>query len=106
MFNLGNFYLIACVYDEGVGYYSNSYHYNGDPFYSDCADYKVTITADKDYVVAGSGKVVWAAENGEKASKTFAIKNARSVAFVLSEKFESITDNSTGVQINYYYYFY
>lgn len=101
--NLANFYPILCALDEN-GFYECVYYSTGDPFYSDCADYKVTITADKDYVVAGSGKVVWAAENGEKASKTFAIKNARSVAFVLSEKFESITDNSTGVQINYYYY--
>ena len=45
--NLGNFYLIACVYDEGVGYYSNSYHYNGDPFYSDMANYSVDIILNK-----------------------------------------------------------
>ena len=42
--NFGNFYPIACVYEEGKGFSQDLYHSNGDPFYSECANYDVSIT--------------------------------------------------------------
>lgn len=101
--NLANFYPILCAMDED-GFYECVYYSNGDPFYSEVADYKVTLTADSNLVVASSGKVVSSKATGDKSTHFFEIKNARSFAFVLSEKFESVTDNSTGVEINYYFY--
>ena len=38
--NLTNFYPIACVYD-GKNFYQNTYSKNGDPFYSECANYNL-----------------------------------------------------------------
>lgn len=101
--NLANFYPILCALDEN-GFYECVYYANGDPFYSDCADYSVTLTCDGKYTVASSGSVVSAVENENIITRTYQLSNARSFAFVLSEKFQSVTDTSTGVQINYYYY--
>ena len=101
--NLANFYPILCAYDE-EGFYECVYYANGDPFYSDCADYTVTLTADSGYVVAASGAAVSSSEKDGRRTTTYKIEKARSFAFVLSKEFEMITDDSTGVNINYYYY--
>ncbi len=101
--NLANFYPILCAHNED-GFYECVYYANGDPFYSDIADYKVTLTTDSKYVIASSGKVVDSSENGDKRTCVYKLNSARSFAFVLSEKFKTVTDSSTGVQINYYYY--
>ena len=62
--NLANFYPILCARDEN-GFYECVYYANGDPFYSDCADYKVEITLDKNFIVASSGKLLSNIENGQ-----------------------------------------
>ena len=101
--NLGNFYPILCVMDQ-AGFYECVYYSNGDPFYSECADYTVSFTCDSEYIVAASGKRISAIEQGDKTTHNYKINSARSFALVLSKQFESITDNSLGVEINYYYY--
>ena len=101
--NLANFYPILCAIDDG-SFYECLYYAIGDPFYSDCADYTVTLTADKDYVVAASGKKSSEKVSADTATRTYKISNARSFAFTLSKNFQVITDTSTGVEINYYYY--
>ena len=101
--NLANFYPILCALDGG-NFYECVYYSTGDPFYSDCADYKVKLITDKNLVIAGSGEILSTAENGDKKTTIFELYNARSVAFVLSEDFDCVTDESLGVKINYYYY--
>ena len=101
--NLANFYPILCAIDEG-GFYECAYYAIGDPFYSDCADYTVTLTIDKEYVVASSGKLSSEKNSNQKSIKTFKLQNARSFAFVLSKNFKVLTDNVNGVTLNYYYY--
>ncbi len=101
--NLANFYPILCAKQDGQ-FYECVYYANGDPFFSDCADYTVTLTCDENYVVASSGSIESVSQLDSAVKRTYKIQNARSFAFVLSENFETITDNSTGVEINYYYY--
>lgn len=101
--NLANFYPILCARDKD-GFYECVYYSVGDPFYSDCANYEVTFSVDKSYTVATSGKRVAVKDDGEKYEYTYKINSARSFAIVLSNEFESLTDNSTDVEINYYYY--
>ena len=101
--NLANFYPVLCAFDNG-GFYECVYYSTGDPFYSDCADYKVTLTADKEYVVASSGKVISSKENQNTATRTYQLKNARSFAFVLSKDFDMVSGKASGVEINYYFY--
>lgn len=101
--NLANFYPVLCGIEDGA-FFECLYYSNGDPFFSDCADYKVTLTAEEKYVVAASGKVSEAKVTGGMRRAIYNVSNARSFAFVLSENFESVCDTSLGTEINYYYY--
>lgn len=101
--NLANFYPVLCAFNKD-GFYECLYYSYGDPYYSECADYKVNVTLDKEYTVASSGQFVSESVNGQTATKTYKIDNARSFALVLSREFECITDKQTGIEINYYFY--
>ena len=101
--NLANFYPILCVY-ENEGFYECVYYANGDPFYSECADYLVTLTFPSEYVVAHTGNLKSSVVKENKTQNTYSISNARSFALVLSKEFECISDNSGEVLINYFYY--
>ena len=100
--NLGNFYPILCGYDNG--FYECVYYGVGDPFFSDVADYKVSITLPSEYVVATSGKQESVTQNGSQKTVVSTIENARSFAIVLSKEFHTISLVSDGTEIIYYYY--
>jgi len=102
--NLGNFYPILCAYDTGVGFYECLYYAIGDPFYSDCANYNVTLSADSEYVFAHSGALSKEEINGNVKTVEFSLQNARSVAVVLSKKFNVEKRLVDGVEISYYHY--
>ena len=40
--NLGNFYPVLCAYSR-EGFVECNYYYCGDPFMSECANYRVTV---------------------------------------------------------------
>ena len=100
--NLGNFYPILCGYDNG--FYECVYYGIGDPFYSDIANYKVSITTDKDFVICGGGKKVKEVIQNTKKTSVFVLEQARSFAMVLSKNFKTISSTVHGVAITYYYY--
>jgi len=101
--NLGNFYPIACVYEDG-DFRIDSYHYNGDPFYSEVANYNVSITAPSNLVLASSGNVT--STNTSEDSTTYSINASaiRDFAFVLSDKFNVVSDTVGNTRVSYYYY--
>ena len=101
--NLGNFYPILCAIDNN-GFYECLYYSCGDPFYSECADYLVSITLDKDYVVASSGGVESQTKKDNKQTITFDGKNIRSFCMVLSKQFKCLEQTVLGTKISYYYY--
>ena len=100
--NLANFYPILCGYDNG--FYECVYYGIGDPFYSECADYNVSITTDKDYVIAGGGEKASCEQKNDKKTTTFRLNNARSFACVLSKEFKTINTMLEDVNVTYYYY--
>ena len=102
--NLGNFYPVLCAYEEGKGFYECVYSSNGDPFYSECADYDVTFTAEEKYVVASSGQTVSAQKDGVNVTYRYKLENARDFALVLGEEYEVYQAQAEGVQILYYAY--
>lgn len=102
--NLGNFFLIACVYDENEGFFDNSYHYNGDPFYSDISNFNIDITYDSKYTLASTGIVISETTNENFTNKKISAKAVRDFAMILSDKFNNISENIDGIEINYYYY--
>ena len=101
--NLANFYPILCGIENGC-FYECVYYANGDPFFSDTADYTVNFTRDKKYFAAASGKKVREKTDGEKIVSRYEIENARSFAFVLSDKFQIMKGRSGDTEILYYYY--
>ena len=100
--NLANFYPILCAYDNG--FYECVYYGIGDPFYSECADYNIKITTDKDYVVASGGEKISSQEQNRKRTTTYNLKNARSLALVLSKEFKTQSAKVNDTTITYFYY--
>lgn len=102
-FNLGNWYPVAAVYDK-EGWNLDKYYPIGDPFYSDTANYEVTITAPKEYVIAASGKLVSDKEEGANKTWTFQGNSMRDFAFVANKDFKVAEKNVDGTIVKSYYY--
>ena len=100
--NLGNFYPIASVFENGK-FISKTYSSNGDPFYSDSANYNVSIIAPTDMIVAGPGNKTTQEISKNQNKTIFTGKALRNFAMVLSNKFKIATDKIDGVNVNYFY---
>ena len=102
--NLGNFYPIACVYENGKGFSQSLYHSNGDPFYSDCANYEVVVKCDSKFSIASSGDLKKSTTSNGIKENQYKGSNIRDFCLVLSEKFEKTSRLFDGVEVNYYGY--
>ncbi|MFI3166815.1 MAG: M1 family metallopeptidase [Bacillota bacterium] len=104
--NLGNFYPILAVFEESENsgeFYECIPYSLGDPFYSDVADYNVSITLSNEYVVASSGAEVDIKINGDSKTISFEADDIRSFCLVCSDNFSVQTQIKNGIEINYYY---
>lgn len=99
--NLGNWYPVLCVYEEGA-WRTDPYYSSGDPFYSDIADYSVSLTAPTGWNVAGTGKVNTSI-NGETTTTSFTASGVRDFAMSASDKFTCAESEVNGVTVRYYY---
>lgn len=100
--NLGNFYPALCVYEDGA-FEEHPYYCLGDPFYTDCADYLVSLKIPENYIAATSGVVEESyVENGMRVLEINSSKT-RDFAAVLSTNFKVLSDRIGGIDINYYY---
>lgn len=86
-FNLGNFFPIAAVYENG-DWDKHPYDNKGDAFYSETGNYDVEIIAPEKQVVACSGYIL--EQKVEKGIKKYKIKaySVRDFAFVSSDMFK------------------
>lgn len=101
--NMGNFYPIASVYENGA-FNENGYHYNGDPFYSDVSNYNVKITHSSEYQCVATGNETNSQLENNKTVDSYSALAVRDFCFVLSTKFNKMTDKVGNTTINYYYY--
>lgn len=100
--NLANFYPIMCVYENG-GFDESGYNPNGDPFYSDMANYELTINLNNsNYIVAGTGEKTDVKLVDGKYQTKFSAKLVRDFALVLSDKFEVISGKVGNTKVEYY----
>ncbi len=101
--NLGNFYPVLCGFKNG-GFYECNYYSDGDPFYSDCAEYKVRLTLPKEYEMASTGEITEERMLESKKAYTVYATNVRDFALVLSKDFriERVKEGKT--ELAYYYY--
>ena len=100
--NLGNIYPVACVREES-GWSECPYHPNGDPFYSNIANYNVTASYDSSYTMAVTGEST-TIKQSNKNKTTATARAVRDFAMVLSNKFSVLTADVNGVKVNYYYF--
>ncbi len=102
-YNFGNWYPVLCPIIDGQAQKS-IYTANGDPFFSECADYFISIKASNEFRLASSGEIltksspdpinfVWTAKG----------ENIRDFAFVLSKNFK-LKSQKVGETIVYSYY--
>lgn len=101
--NLGNFFPILCGIKHD-GFWETVYYPDGDPFYSDCADYKMTLTLPKDYTVVSTGKILTQQTLERKKVYTMYATNVRDFALALSKHYRVTTTKSGDTTISYYYY--
>ncbi|NLW23334.1 MAG: M1 family metallopeptidase [Tissierellia bacterium] len=89
VFNFGNWYPIACVYDDS-GWNLDPYFPIGDPFYSQISNYDVKITVPKDMVIAASGNIISQRIRGDKKIYTIEGRLIRDFAWVASSNFSTV----------------
>ena len=101
--NLGNWYPIMCAVDDGK-YQMEPYSYNGDPFYSNVANYNVKLTTACDFVVAHTGDKISENEENHKTTYNLRAKAVRDFALCLSKEFNHKSKKVGSTTVNYYYY--
>ena len=101
--NLCNFFPILCGLKNG-GFYECVYYSDGDPFYADCADYKMTLTLPKEYLAVSTGKIAEERMLESKKVYTMYASNVRDFALILSEKYRVLKVNEGDTELFYYYY--
>lgn len=101
--NLGNFFPIACVFENGKWAEMQYYSY-GDPFYSEVSNFEIELTYPSKFVVATTGKEIANAVAGLNKICVYKAKAVRDFAIILSEKFEVISSKINNVKVYYYFY--
>jgi hypothetical protein len=101
--NLCNFYPVLCVWEEGKGYYECVYYSDGDPFYSECADYTVKLTVPTGYTVVASAD----GEGREKGGKTtyaYTMPASRDFALCIGKDVKVLEKTAGETLVRYMYY--
>lgn len=101
--NLGNFYPILCVYENGE-FSTNPYSTNGDPFYSNISNYEVDFTYPSNYILAHTGDLITSKDEGLLRSCNIKANNVRDFALSLSANFNQKTEKVADTTISYFYY--
>ena len=101
--NLGHFYPILCHFKNG-GFVENIYYSDGDPFVSECAEYKVSLTLPKEYEVAATGDLTGERTLESKKVYTMYATNVRDFACVLYKNARIISEKVGDTTLSYYYY--
>lgn len=94
--NLGNWYPIVCAYQNGE-WETSPYYSTGDPFVSECANYRVQIEYPEQYDCYATGNRV-AEESGKS---TFSAQAVRDFAIVLNSQAQSKTAKVGNTNITY-----
>lgn len=100
--NIANFYPVVAVYEDD--WVLDPYNYNGDPFYSNMANYEVTLTAPSNLILASTGEILSKNSNEEKITYEIKAQAVRDFAFVLSNKFDVLTEQVGHTTVSYFYY--
>lgn len=96
--NIANWYPILSVFD-GNGWNLDPYYPIGDPFYSDVAEYEITMTIPEKYELATTGNILKISNKDNKKIYSISASNVRDFAMVLSEDFTINRGNVDGTEV-------
>jgi hypothetical protein len=102
-YNFGNWYPVLCVYDEN-GWNLDPYYSIGDPFYSDIANFKVSITAPNSFTIAATGKPAKRITEGNTTTWVFEAELVRDFAWVAGTDLRAISGKVGRTKINVFYF--
>ena len=91
---LCNVFALPCLHD-GQAFYTDGYSAIGDPFYSACMDWEVTLTAPESYYAAGAGFV----EENDGVWR-YTLRNARDFALILSDQWHNAQREQDGILLS------
>ncbi|MDD4593010.1 MAG: M1 family metallopeptidase [Parabacteroides sp.] len=102
-FKVVNWYPIASVYDDS-GWNLDRYYSIGDPFYSDAANYRITIKAPDDYIIASTGDIKKEIEMDGQITWEIDALAVRDFAWLASDAFITASKDLGNTTITSYYY--
>lgn len=102
-FELGNFYPILAVYENG-NWVAHPYLDYGESFYSKCSDYIVTLTVPEGYAVIASGKEERVYSNSSISTWEIRADNMRDLTITASNNLAKISGEIDGITVNSYYF--
>ncbi|HOO22777.1 MAG TPA: M1 family metallopeptidase [Clostridia bacterium] len=102
---LTSFYPQLAVFENG-SFRRDVYTTKGDPFFSDVADYEVTITAGREYMIASSGsEAVSESTLGETTqTRKYNATLIRDFALILDKNLSKASATVGNTEVMYYYY--
>ncbi|MBQ2713932.1 MAG: M1 family metallopeptidase [Clostridia bacterium] len=101
--NFGNFLPTLCVFENGK-WQEIEYHSNGDPFYSEVANYHITFSYPENMILASTGICLDTQIFEGIATKTISAPAVRDFAMVLSDKFSVVSKEVDGIEVKYFYH--
>ena len=101
--NITGFYPVLAVYEAG-GWVANPYSSNGDPFYTNCANFDVKFTHDSAFTIAHTGSQLSQTEHQGTTKHHLQAKAVRDFAIILSKEFSMLQAKQNDVTILYYYF--
>ena len=103
-YSLTNWYPILSIYDEKTGTWDETPFYPvGESNYSDCSDYKVSVTVPKGIVAATTGVKVSDKEEGSQSKLDFEASNNRDFVLFLSKRYKLLSKEVDGIRVNSFY---
>lgn len=103
LFELGNFYPVLCVYENGQ-WQHEAFYYEGECFYSKCADYTITLSLPKEYTVVASGTESKAEAEDGQAVWTIDAENMRDVGITACDYLAVMESDLLDTDIKCYYF--
>ena len=101
--NAAYFYPVKCVYSGGE-YCMRPYSAFGDPFFTDFANYSVSLTLPSVMTVACGFYPSGMQNEKDKTKYNYSAECVKNFTFSFSENYEIITKKWGNKSINYYYY--
>ena len=95
---MGNWFPILAIIDER-GWVRQQYVPIGDPWVAENADYRVSLTLDREAKIAHTGRLVAA----EGTTFTFEASDVRDFALAVSERYKTLHQQVGGVEVTVFY---